>query len=122
MAEGITKRGQWQPGQSGNPRGRKRKGRALAELLRLKGEAVVNVGGEAITAQEALATAVWQFVTTGEVWLMGKKLEAQSAAEWANVVKWLYTYAEPPTTRPDEDDSEIIVRVTRADKPPRDET
>jgi hypothetical protein len=79
----LINKGTWQPGQSGNPKGRKPNSRTLAEILRQKGEALVTLGNEQLSAQEALAEAVWQFVITGEVWLMGKKLQAQSAGEWA---------------------------------------
>ena len=119
MTKIITNPGQWKPGQSGNPSGRKPKGRALTELLRLKGEEVISIGSEPVTAQEALAKAVWQFVTTGEVWLMGKKLAAQNVGEWASVVKWLYMHVEPPNLRETENEPEIIVQVIREDKTPQ---
>lgn len=116
MTKIITNTGRWKPGQSGNPKGRRPKGRALSEMLRMKGDEIVSIGGEAISAQEALAKAVWQFVITGEVWLLGKKLEAQNVGEWASVVKWLYTHVEPPTLRENEAEPELVVRVVRADK------
>ncbi len=116
MSNIIINPGQWQPGQSGNLKGRKPKDRLLTEMLRLKGDEPVVIGGEVVAAQEALATSVWQFVNTGEVWLMGKKLEAQSVSEWASVVKWLYAHIEPSTSRKTEEEAEIIVRVTREDK------
>lgn len=115
MTKIITNPGRWQPGQSGNPKGRKPKGRALTEILQIKGELVVGIGGEQRTAQDALAEAVWQFVLTGEVWLMGKKLEAQSIGEWASVVKWLYSHVEPANMAEPEQEPELIVRVTRED-------
>ena len=118
MTKIITNPGQWKPGQSGNPNGRKPRGRALTEMLRLKGDDVVFIGNEPVTAHEALAKAVWQFVTTGEVWLRGKKLEAQTIGEWASVVKWLYLHVEPATLRETQEDAEIIVRVTREDRSP----
>jgi Family of unknown function (DUF5681) len=115
MNKNITKSSYWKPGQSGNPKGRPRRNQILTELLRQQGETYMMVGSEEVTAQEALARAVWQFVSTGEVWLAGKKLKAESASEWANVVKWLYGYVEP--TRPATDDeaegNELIVRVIR---------
>jgi hypothetical protein len=44
---------------------------------------------------------------------MGKKLEAQSVSEWANVVKWLYNQIEPTYLADTSSEPEIIVRVTR---------
>ncbi len=110
---GLSTRPQnWKKGQSGNPKGNVPKRRALTEMLRLKGEERVMVGGEEMTAKEILTQAVWQFVMAGEVWLLGKHLEASSIREWTDVVKWLYVYVEPPRMR-DEPDPEIVVRVVR---------
>src|SRR6185295_9164324 len=97
MTDQIIKNpGQWKRGQTGNPAGRPQQNRALTELLRLKGADVMVIGDTEITAREALAGALWHFVTTGEVRLAGKHLIAHSVTEWASVVKWLYTYVEPP--------------------------
>jgi hypothetical protein len=116
MTKIITNAGRWKPGQSGNPKGRKPKGRALTEILRLKGQKLIVVGSEHYTAEEALAEAVWQFVLTGEVQLMGNYLKAQNIGEWASVVKWLYSHVEPASMNEPEHEPEIIVRVMREDK------
>lgn len=108
--------GRWRAGQSGNRAGRPLKSRTLTELLRLKGSDILLIGGEEVPAQEALAKAVWHFVTTGEVQLAGKHLVAQSATEWAAVVKWLYTYVEPPISPHLENEPEMVVHVVRVDK------
>jgi hypothetical protein len=117
MAKSIAQNSsRWQQGQSGNPKGRPPRQRALTELLRVQGEQPILVGGEAMSAQEALAKAVWQFAVTGEVWLMGNHLTASSVTEWAHVVKWLYTHIEPPTAVDAEDAPEVVVRVVRVEK------
>jgi hypothetical protein len=92
----------------------------MKEFLNLSGERVMTIGGEPIMAKEVLAKAVWQFVTTGEVMLSGRRLEAQTVTEWANVVKWLYSHAEPASQRAVEEEPEMIVRVVREDKPARE--
>ena len=107
----------WGKGQSGNPKGRPAKQRALTELLRLEGEKPVTIGGEVVLAQEALAKAVWQLALTGEVWLMGNRLAASSVTEWTQVVKWLYTHVEPPTAVEPEEQPEVVVRVVRVQRP-----
>jgi hypothetical protein len=114
MSKSITNNGHWKSGQSGNPKGRPRKDRVLTELLRARGETPLMVGSENVTAQEALARAVWQFAVTGEVWLAGKRLKATSVGEWANVVKWLYSHVEPTSrvVEPNED-NEFVIRVVR---------
>ena len=108
MAKTVTS---WEQGKSGNPQGRPSGQRMLTEMLRMKSEDQILVGGELMSGREALAKAVWQFVTTGEVWLQGKKLEAESINEWLNAVKWLYTYVEPPKTGEKETAPEIVVEV-----------
>ena len=115
MAKTITS---WQGGKSGNLRGRPFKHRALTEMLRVKGEEHVSIGGEVMTGREALAQAVWEFVIRGEVWLQGKKLEADNISEWLNAVKWLYTHVEPPKINGEpEQEQEMVVRVVRVEKP-----
>ena len=116
MSNIITNPGQWKTGQSGNPKGRKPNSRTLTDVLRLKGDEPVTIGGEVTSRQDMLAKAVWQLVTTGEVWLNGRTLAAESVSEWASVVKWLYAHIEPTTARQMEEEAEIIVRVTREDK------
>jgi hypothetical protein len=116
MTQTITNVGRWQAGKSGNPKGRPPVKRALREILRLKGEETVVVGGQALTAQEALAEAVWRFALTGEVMLAGKHLKADSVNDWAQVVKWLYTYVAPPQNGATMDEPEMIVRVIRGNE------
>jgi hypothetical protein len=113
MTEIVKRRGRWKPGQSGNPKGRPAKGRALTEMLRLKGDDLVTIGGEQLTGQEALAKAVWEFVLTGEVWLAGKRLEARGVMDWAYVVKWLYNHVEPVALIDTDVEPEVVVRVVR---------
>ena len=112
MTKNITS---WNPGESGNPKGRPPKPRALTELLRLRGEDVSVIGSEAVSQKDILAKAVWQFVTTGEVWLAGRRLTAENITEWASVVKWLYGYMEPPNNEP-EQEPEMVVRIVRVDE------
>ena len=115
MSKSITHDGRWKSGQSGNPKGRPRKDRVLTELLRQSGETPLLVGGDNLTAQEALARAVWQFAVTGEVLLAGKKLKATSVGEWASVVKWLYSHVEPTSRQVVDasEDNEFVIRVVR---------
>jgi hypothetical protein len=117
MTEAVTRTWLWKPGQSGNPKGRPPKNRVLTEMLRERAQDVLTIGGQEMPAQEAVARAVWQLVTTGEVWLAGKRLEAESVSEWAAVVKWLYTYVEPPKARDDAAEHEMIVHVVREPRP-----
>jgi hypothetical protein len=116
MSNLITKRGRWKSGESGNPKGRPPVSRALTEMLRLEGDQVLSIGGEAISAKVVLARAVWQFVTTGEVLLAGTRLKAETINDWASVVKWLYAHIEPPQTGEPEQEPEMVVRIVRVDE------
>jgi len=113
MTEKITNRGRWQAGQSGNRRGRPPASRAISEMLRLKGEETVVVGGQALSAQEALAEAIWRFVLKGDVMLGKKHLKAESVGDWVQAVKWLYTYVDPPRAAATDVEPEVVVRVVR---------
>ena len=115
MTNKIINEGNWKPGQSGNFKGRPSQKQVLTEVLRAKGNMVMEIGGDGKTAKEVLAAAVWQFVTSGEVSLAGKTLQAESVTEWASVVKWLYTHLEPPYQNKSNDDEEpeFVVRIVR---------
>jgi len=118
MTEIVTKEWLWKAGQSGNPRGRPRKKYALTHLLQERGSDLVIVDGQEMPAQEALAQALWQFAVTGEVRLAGKHLKAETVSEWASVVKWLYTYIEPPQVNGEDTEHEMVVRVIHDKRPP----
>ncbi len=119
MTENITNlRPQiWKAGQSGNPKGRPPRNRALTEILRLQGKEAIEVNGTMISAQEIVAKALWHLAAHGEVWLSGRRLSAESVSEWVNVVKWLYTYIEPPKNGEGVAETEMVVRVVREDAP-----
>ncbi len=113
MTKTSPNSGQWKPGQSGNPKGKAPGSRAISEILRLKGEEQVVVGGQALSAQEALAEAIWRFVLKGDVMLGKKHLQAESVVDWVQAVKWLYTYVDPPQRKAAEQEPEVVVRVVR---------
>jgi hypothetical protein len=113
MTDKTINSGRWKPGQSGNPKGKAPGSRAISEILRLKGEEMVVVGGQALSAQEALAEAIWRFVLKGDVRLGSKHLQAESVGDWVQAVKWLYTYVDPPKGKASEDEPEVVVRVVR---------
>ncbi|MBA3872944.1 MAG: hypothetical protein H0X30_27750 [Anaerolineae bacterium] len=117
MTKTSTNSGQWKTGQSGNPKGKTPGSRAISEILRLKGEEQVVVGGQALSAQEALAEAIWRFVLKGDVMLGKKHLQAESVVDWVQAVKWLYTYVDPPQGKTMEHEPEVVVRVVRVAEP-----
>lgn len=54
----------WVTGQSGNPKGRPRRGRSLSDLLRLQGNASTEEGQ---TLKKAFCAALWQFAIAGNM-------------------------------------------------------
>ena len=90
---------QWQAGQSGNPKGRPPKARALTDILERAGAKTVTItlpdGTEKkLSGRRFLAQAVWELVTTGRVtYATGKQATADPAA-WLDTVKWLYAHID----------------------------
>lgn len=86
----------WQKGQSGNPSGRKPKGRALTEILQKAGASTVIVNGEKITGKRLVAQLLWQIATTGKARFPdGRALEI-APQDWLAIVKFLYQHIDGP--------------------------
>lgn len=83
----------WAKGQSGNPKGRPPKQRALTSLLEAAGNRRDQSG---VARKRQLAELVWQFAVSGSATLPdGRSLRAD-AGEWLAVVKWLYAHIDGP--------------------------
>ncbi len=57
----------WKPGQSGNPRGRPPKKRALTTLLEKGGNVKYAIEDEEIAAKKVFAAHVWEGLATGKI-------------------------------------------------------
>jgi Family of unknown function (DUF5681) len=86
----------FQPGQSGNPRGRLPKERALTNILARLGEQRVSVDRRQVAAKTFVAMRVWELVTSGQVTLTDRVLKLSDGKEWLDAVKWLYTHVDGP--------------------------
>jgi hypothetical protein len=103
----------WKKGQSGNPKGRPPKNRALTQLLKDCAQDKVVIDDEHLTYQKLLSRRVWEFVSTGQVSLSDGTLQASNIADWIAMVKWLYTHVDGQTRPVSDEDDELIVTVIR---------
>jgi len=105
----------WKSGISGNPKGRPKKERALANLLESVGsrKAGTKTSGDLL---EFLAEMIWQGLLTGQVVMVdknSKRTMTLTAADWKDLVKFYATHTDGPIVGPGTDDEPLqhIVRV-----------
>jgi len=96
MAERPTA---FKPGQSGNPKGRPPKGRALTDLLQKALDKVTDgPDGGRIARKRLMADRVAEAVATGYVTLPGEdgkeKRVPMSVSEWRQMVQWLFAHVD----------------------------
>lgn len=93
----------YEPGQSGNPRGRPPKERALTAILQAElGKTVDLPDGRRIAAKRHIASLVAEFVATGRVTFPdGRMMESKSIDEYFAVVRWLYRHVDGEKTQVD---------------------
>lgn len=90
--------GTWAPGQSGNPKGRPPKSRALTEILSKAGGTTRDLKGVRISGRRLIAKCLWELSTTGRTSLAddGPEIRITEPGEWFEIVKWIYTHIDGP--------------------------
>lgn len=87
----------WKPGQSGNPKGRPPKARAMTALLERAGAKTVEMpDGKRIAGRRFVASAMWEMATTGQVTMPDGQVWKVTPAEWFDAVKWIYAQVDGP--------------------------
>lgn len=87
----------FKPGQSGNPKGRPPKERALTNLLESAGNKTVLLpDGRRIAGKRFVAAAVWEVLTTGQTKLADGRTYQAELADWLTLVKFLYGQVDGP--------------------------
>ena len=84
------------PGQSGNPKGRPPKTRALTEILQRAGSKTLEVDGKRVSGKRLIARMVWELAATGRTAFPdGRELKVGGRG-WLDVVKWIYSQIDGP--------------------------
>lgn len=92
----MARKGTFQPGQSGNPKGRPTKDRALTAILERAGSKSVEVGDKKVSGKQLIAAMIWQGITTRQIEFPdGEKMKLQPY-HWLELVKWAYGQVDGP--------------------------
>ena len=96
----MTRGRPFKPGQSGNPKGRPPKERALTDLLEKAGNKTYDINGKKIAGKRILSRVLWELIIYGRAELPGEDkkvvLRISSAKEWLDIAKQIYSQVDGP--------------------------
>lgn len=104
--------GRFQPGQSGNPKGRPKKDRALTTLLEAAGTRMVATDDGRMQLRKIAIANIWDAVTRGRVRFLDGYEMPLHAKDYVELIKFLFTHIDGPA-KPEEtaESKEVTIRV-----------
>lgn len=93
----------FEQGNTGNKRGRPKKGRALTEILSAGGKNKLN---DKVARKNEVARLVWEAATEGRVTFLNGTVLDLNVADWLGIVKFLYTQIDGPAPQQNKVDVE----------------
>ena len=85
----------WKKGVSGNPNGRKPKGRALTDILEAEGNKTVELSdGKHIARKRLMARHLWQAVEQGKISLPNGETIVVGSDDWFAIAQFLYKHID----------------------------
>ena len=93
----MARPGTWKPGQSGNPKGRPPKNRALTEIRAKQGcRTLEDFDGKRRSGKRVVARIMWELATTGKARLPdGRSLDV-APKDYLTIVKFVYSQVDGP--------------------------